>query len=108
MLGEVEEQGFSVCTGGEGECAGIFGAKGIARVEGGAVSGDATFDELEPNAASGLDFVCEALPGREAHAVDVGILMNGGAAIAAIRGDDEDFGRVFLLGVGMPFGVAGL
>lgn len=90
-LSEVEEQGFGVIGGGEGECAVVFGGEGVARVQRAAMGGDAAFDELEPDAASGFDLVGEALPGGQAHAVDVGILMDGGAAFASVRGDDEHF-----------------
>jgi hypothetical protein len=84
--GEVEEQGFGVFAGGEGERSRVLGAGGIARIEGGAVEGKAAVDELEPGAAAGDDFMRGGGGGGEAHAIDVGVLLDGGAVLPAVAG----------------------
>lgn len=106
-LGEVEKEGFGVFARSEGEKAGVFGADGIAGLEGGAIERDAAFDELEPGAATGGDFMRGGFASSDAYAVDVGILVDGGAVFATIGGDDEHFLSGLVLWLGVPLGVAG-
>jgi hypothetical protein len=105
--GEVDEEGFCGITGGEGEGASVFGGDGVACGQGGAVDVEGAFDELEPDAAAGADGVGGGSGGLEADAIDCGVLVDGGRAIAAVRGDDEDDGGVIVFRLGMPLGVRG-
>lgn len=104
---EVEEEGFGVGDGGDGEGAWCFRAGGVSGLEAGGADGDAALDELEPEAAAGADFMGEGLAGGEADAIDVSVLLDGRGAVASVAGDDEDFGIFFAGGVGMPLGVGG-
>ena len=104
---EIEEEAFGVGGGGEGEGASDFGADGVAGTEGVIGDGDVAFDELEPEAAVVAELVGDGFVFGEADAVDVGVLLDGGGAVTAVAGDDEDFGCGFAGGVGMPLGVAG-
>lgn len=62
---------------------------------------------MEPEAAAVAEVVGDGFVFGEADAVDVGVLLDGGGAVAAVAGDDEHFGCGFAGGVGMPLGVAG-
>lgn len=106
-LAEIEQEAFGVVGGGEGEGGGGFGADGIAGGQGGIADGHVAFDELEPEAAAVAELVGDGFVFGEADAVDVGVLLDGGGAVTAVAGDDEDFGCGFAGGVGMPLGVAG-
>lgn len=106
-LAEIEQEAFGVGGGGEGESGCGLGADGVAGGQGGIADGDVAFDELEPEAAVVAELVGDGFVFGEADAVDVGVLLDGGGAVAAVAGDDEDFGCGFAGRVGMPLGVAG-
>jgi len=62
--------------GGERKRSGFFGACPIARGERDAIEGQGTFRNLQPGAATLLEFVRHRLAGLEPDAIDVRVLVD--------------------------------
>src|SRR5262245_52654234 len=103
---EIKQQclGWFGCK--ERERDGCFRARAVASRQGNAVEGQRAGGNVQPCAAPWFEFVRYGLAGLEADTIDLGVLMNRGRTVAAIRRNDEHFRRNHLLRLWPPFGIA--
>lgn len=84
VLAEIEKQCLVGLARREGQRPGFLGARGVAGGQRGAIQGQRPLGNVQPGAASRLEFVGHTLAGLEADAIDVRVLVNSRGAVAPV------------------------